>query len=427
MDDATVAPEKLWRHRDFLLLWGGESISGVGTAISLVVLPLIAVVYLHANGLEVGALSAAEWAPWLLVGLPAGVWVDRSRRRLLMIGCDLARVALLASIPIAAAADALTLGQLYAVAFGVGVATVVFQVAYQAYLPTLIDAGSLGDANAKLQSTEAIARVAGPGLGGLFVQLFRAPYAVIADAASYALSAVALLAVRAREPKPEATERHLRREIAEGAQFVVRDPLLRVMTISPAVSNFFFTAFEAIVVLFLVRAVHLAPASVGFLMAVTAVGSVIGAVLAQAVGRRFGTARALVFGLATCAPFALLIPLTTRGAGLGFFIVGQFVLFVGILIYNVTISAFRQSYCPPQLLGRVVASMRFVLFGTMPLGALTGGALADALGLRGAAWVLLAGNLLGAAILLASPLRTMRDLPAGAAGLRSSERSAAHT
>jgi MFS family permease len=418
---------RLWRHRDFLLLWGGQSTSGVGAAVSLVVLPLIAVVYLHANGVEVGALSAAEWAPWVLIGLPAGVWVDRSRRRLLMIGCDLARLALLASIPVAAASDALTLAQLYAVAFGVGLATVVFQVSYQAYLPTLVDAADLGEANAKLQGTEAIARVAGPGLGGLFVQLFRAPYAVIADAVSYALSAVALLSVSAREPKPLPTERDLRREIAEGARFVARDPLLRVMTISPAVTNFFFSGFGAIVVLFLVRAVHLAPSTVGVVVGITAIGSVVGAALAQPIGRRFGTARALVFGIVTCSPFALLIPLTTRGVGIAFFLVGQFVLFVGILIYNVTISAFRQAYCPPHLLGRVVASMRFVLFGTMPFGALTAGGLADAIGLRGAAWLLLGGNLIGAAILLASPLRTMRDLPAGAAGLRSVAQSAAHT
>jgi MFS family permease len=417
----------LWRHRDFLFLWGGESISGVGNAISLVVLPLIAVVSLHATGFEVGALSAAEWVPWLLVGLPAGVWVDRSRRRLLMIWCDLARAALLASIPIAAAVGSLTLVHLYAVAFGLGLATVVFQVAYQAYLPTIVAAGDLPEANAKLQGTEAVARVAGPGLGGLFVQLFRAPYAVIADAISFALSAVALLAVRAREPRPEPAEHHLRTEIVEGAHFVVRDPLLRVMTIAPAVTNFFFVGFEAIAVLFLVRGVHLRPASVGLLMGVTAVGSVVGAVLARSLGERYGTARALMYGIALSSPFALLIPLTTRGAGLAFFVVGQFVLFLGILVYNVTISAFRQAYCPPHLLGRVVASMRFVLFGTMPLGALLGGALADGVGLRGATWILLGGNLLGAAILVGSPLRGMRDLPHSPASLPGVAAPAAHT
>jgi MFS family permease len=417
----------LWRRRDFLLLWSGESVSNLGNAISLIVLPLIAVVSLHASGFEVGALSAAEWVPWLLVGLPAGVWVDRSRRRLLMIACDLARAALLASIPIAAAVGTLTLAQLYAVAFGVGLATVVFQVAYQAYLPTIVAASDLPEANAKLQGTEAVARVAGPGFGGLFVQLFRAPYAVIADAVSYLVSAVALVAVRAREPRPEPTGRQLRTEIVEGARFVARDPLLRVMTIAPAVTNFFFVGFEAIAVLFLVRAVHLRPASVGLLMGVTAIGSVVGAVLARTLGERFGTARALMFGIALSSPFALLIPLTTRGAGLAFFVVGQFVLFLGILVYNVTISAFRQAYCPPQLLGRVVASMRFVLFGTMPLGALLGGALADGVGLRGATWVLLCGNLLGAAILVGSPLRGMRDLPHSPASLSGVAPTAAHT
>ena len=417
----------LWRHRDFLLLWGGEGISGVGNAISLVVLPLIAVVSLHATGFEVGALSAAEWVPWLLVGLPAGVWVDRSRRRLLMIGCDVTRAALLASIPIAAAAGSLNLAHLYVVAFGVGLATVVFQVAYQAYVPTIVPALDLPEANAKLQGTEAVARVAGPGLGGLLVQLFRAPYAVIADAVSYAVSALALLSIRAREPRPERTDHHLRTEIVEGARFVAHDPLLRVMTIAPAVTNFFFVGFEAIAVLFLVRAVHLAPASVGLLMGVTAIGSVVGAVLARGLGERYGTARALMFGIALSSPFALLIPLTTRGAGLAFFVVGQFVLFLGILVYNVTIAAFRQAYCPPHLLGRVVASMRFVLFGTMPLGALFGGVLADTAGLRGAAWLLLAGNLLGAVVLVASPLRRMRDLPHSPAGLPTPARSAAHT
>jgi hypothetical protein len=156
-------------------------------------------------------------------------------------------------------------------------------------------------------------------------------------------------------------------------------------------------------------------------------GSVAGATLARAVGRAIGTARALVFGIAATAPFGLLIPLTTRGAGLAFFVAGQFIVYFGILIYNVTIAAFRQTYCPPQLLGRVVASMRFVLLGTLPLGALTGGGLADALGLRPAAWALLAGNVLSGAILVFSPLRGMRDLPAHSAGLPAASPAAAHT
>lgn len=403
---------RLLGHRDFLLLWGGQSASDVGTAVSTVVLPLIAVVYLHATPFEIGALAAAQWLPWLLIGLPAGVWVDRSRRRPLLIGCDVVRGLLIASVPVAAAFGVLGIGQLFAVAFLTGIATVIFQVAYLAYLPTLVDRADLAEGNAKLQGSGAVAQVVGPGLGGLLVQAFRAPFALIADAVSYAVSLAALLAIRAREPAPQPTQRAgLRRDIAEGARYVRRDPLLRVMTIAPALTNFFFTGFEAIVVLFLVRSVHLEPSGVGLLVGVVSLGSVVGAALARPVGRWIGTSRALWLVSLCTAPFGLLIPLTTRGAGLAYFVAGNAVLFVGILIYNVTISSFRQAYCPPFILGRVVATMRFVLFGTIPLGALAGGALASAFGSRTAMWLLLAGNVLPGVVLAASPLRRIRDLP----------------
>jgi MFS family permease len=416
-----------WRHRDFALLWGGQTISEVGSAVSLVVLPLIAVVYLHASGLAVGALAAVQWAPWLLIGLPAGVWVDRSRKRPLMIGCDVVRALAIASVPLAAAFGTLHMFQLYVAGAVAGVATVVFEVAYQAYLPALLPSADLQEANAKLQGSQAVAQLAGPGLGGVLVQLVRAPYALVVDAASYVLSVAGLLAIRADEPRPATVERHLRREIAEGGRYVLADPLLRVMTISPAIGNFFFTGFEAIVVLFLVRSVHLAPGSVGLLIGIGSLGSVVGAVVARPLGRRFGTARALMYGIVLTTPFGLLIPLTTRGAGLGIFVASTVLMFAGILVYNVTISAFRQAYCPPRLLGRVVASMRFVLFGTMPLGALAGGALADAVGPRSAAWILLAGNVLGGLVLCMSPLPRLRDLPARPVGLAEPRAAAAHT
>ncbi|MCU1656768.1 MAG: transporter [Pseudonocardiales bacterium] len=421
---------RLLRHRDFLLLWAGQSTSDVGTAVSTIVLPLIAVVYLHATPLEVGALAAAEWVPWLLIGLPAGVWVDRSRCRPLMLACDAARALLIASVPVAAALNRLGIAQLFIVAFLTGIATVIFQVAYLAYLPSLVERDDLVEGNAKLQGSGAVAAVVGPGLGGVLVQAFRAPFALIVDAASYVVSAAALLAIRAREPAREPGElgepgeprepdgpdglgepRSVRREIGEGGRYVAADPILRVLTIAPALCNFFFTGFEAIAVLFLVRSVHLAPSSVGLLMGVVSLGSVLGAALARPVGRRIGTSRAVWMAMLVTAPFGLLIPLTTRGPGLGFFVAGNVVLFVGILVYNVTVSSFRQAYCPPHILGRVVASMRFVLFGTIPLGALAGGALAAALGARTATLVLLAGNLLPGLVLAASPLRRMRDLP----------------
>jgi MFS family permease len=403
----------LLRDRDFRLLWAGQTVSDLGTAVSVIVLPLIAVVYLDASALQVGLLSALQWLPWLLIGLPAGVLVDRSRKRPLLIWCDVARTVLMGSIPVAAALDALTIGHLFAVAAATGLATVIFQVAYQSYLPTLIARDDLTEGNAKLQGSQAAAGVIGPGIGGLLVEAFRAPFALVADAVSYLVSVLALLGIADREPAPERPEhRSLRREIAEGARFVRADPLLRVMTISPALGNFFYIGYEAIVVLFLVRSVHLRPGLVGVLLALVGVGAVIGAAVARPVARRVGTARALWLGFAVTAPFSLLIPLTTRGPGVLFFVFGNVIMLTGVLIYNVTIGSFRQAYCPPNLLGRIVATMRFVLFGSMPLGALFGGILAAVLGPRTAVLVLMLGNLVPVLVLLSSPLRRMRDLPA---------------
>lgn len=423
---------RLWRHRDFLLLWGGQTVSDVGSAISLVVLPLIAVVYLHASGFAVGALAAAEWVPWLLIGLPAGVWVDRSRRRRLMLGCDVIRAGLLASIPIAAGLGALHLAQLFAVAFGVGLANVVFQIAYQAFPPVLVPTEDLPEANAKLLGSGSVAQLVGPGIGGLLVQAVRAPYALIADAASYLASFVSLLLIRTPEKRPslaapENERESIRAAIVAGTRFVWHDPLLRTMTIAPALANFFINGYSAISVLFLVRAVHLSASSVGLLVGLVSLGSVFGAVISRPVSRRIGTATAMWLPSALTTPIGVLIAFTTRGAGLIFFIVGNVVLFAGILIYNVTITAFRQAYCPPEMLGRVVASMRFVLFGTIPLGSLAAGALADGIGARSAVAVLLAGNLLSCVVLYLSPLRTMRDLPVGPAGLADHAPAAAHT
>jgi MFS family permease len=419
---------RLWGHRDFLLLWGGQTVSDVGTAISVVVLPLIAVVSLHADGVEVGALSAAEWLPWLLIGLPAGVWVDRSRRRILMLSCDVVRAVLLASVPVAAALEALRLGQLFVVAFGVGLATVVFQVSYQAYPPVIVPTEDLPEANAKLLGSGSVAQFVGPGIGGLLVQAVRAPYALVADAVSYLVSMLSLLLIRTPEAKPVPAEHEsVRASIAIGARFVRRDPLLRTMTIAPAVANIFFSGYEAIVVLFLVRSVHLAPSSVGLLLGLVSLGSVVGALVARPISRRIGTARAMWLSSAVTTPLGLLVAFTSRGAGLAFFIVGNVAVFLGILIYNVTITAFRQAYCPPEMLGRVVASMRFVLFGTIPVGALAAGILASVIGPRDAVLVMMAGGLLSSVLLYASPLRTMRDLPDRPAGLASSVPSAAHT
>ncbi len=403
---------QLRRNRDFTLLWAGQTIGDLGTAVSTVVLPLIAVSTLDASPVAVGALSAATWLPWLLIGLPAGAWVDRLPYRPVLVSCDLARMLLIGSIPVAAATGHLGLAQLYVVAFGTGVGTVFFQVAYQAYLPMLVDRDDLTAANARLQGSSSVALVGGPGLGGLLSQVMRAPYALAVDAASYLVSAVTLLAIRTPEaPRLKSAREPLLREVRTGARHVLADRLLRVLTIAPAAGNPFFAGIMALAVLFLVRTVGVGPGTVGVLLAAGSLGGIVGAMLARRIGRALGTARALWLSMALSAPAALLIPLTAHGARLLFFVIGLFVLEAGILIYNVTIVAWRQAYVPPALIGRVVATMRFLLFGTIPLGGLLGGALAGSIGVREAMWVLVAGNLLMPLLLVASPLRRLRDMP----------------
>lgn len=257
--------------------------------------------------------------------------------------------------------------QLYVVAFGTGVGTVFFQVAYQAYLATLVNREDLTAGNARLQGSSSVAMVGGPGLGGLLSQLTRAPYALAVDAASYLVSAVTLLAIRTREAPRHLNEREpLRREVRAGARFVLADPLLRVLTIAPAAGNPYFAGMMALAVLFLVRTVGVRPGVAGVLLAASSLGGIAGALLARRIARALGTARAMWLTMALTAPAALLIPLTSDGGRLVCFVAGMFVLEAGILVYNVTISAWRQAYVPPALIGRVVATMRFLLFGDGP-------------------------------------------------------------
>jgi MFS family permease len=402
----------LFGHRDFMLLWAGQSVSDLGTAVTFLILPLIAVTTLHASAFEVGALAAAEWLPWLLIGLPAGAWVDRLRCRPLLIACDVARALLVGSVPLAAAFGVLTLAQLYIVALLAGVATVFFQVAYQAYLPALIPEEHLVEGNAKLQGSQSVAWVGGPSLGGLLAQIMRPAFALFTDAASYLVSAVTLLAIRSEEPVRQAEEQQpLRKEIADGTRYVLADPVLRVLTIAPALANLFYSGAEALFVLFLTRTVGVKPGLLGLLLAAASLGSVAGAVLARRLTRRLGTARAVWLITTLTTPFGLLVPLTGLGWRLTLFVAGLFVSTSGILVYNITVVAWRQTYCPPHILGRVVATMRFVLFGTIPLGALIAGALASVIGVRDALWVLFAANLSSPVVLAGSRLRGMRDLP----------------
>jgi MFS family permease len=435
----------LLRQRSFRLLWIGETVSQLGNAMAVVGVPLVAVIVLHASTFVVGVLTAAGWLPWLLIGLPAGAWVDRLPARRVMIGCDVISALLYGSVPVAAWAGVLNTGLVIAVQLLGGAASVLFMTAYQVYLPSLVRPGDLIEGNTKMQGSASAAAFAGPSLAGLVAQLVGASTAVLCNAVSFVVSAVCLLGARPpRGPAPATTAARrarlrrtrargaaagpaglrrtrargaaagpagLRREIADGLLLVLRDPFLRQLSVFWAVANLALTGYAALLVLFLVRVVGLTPGAVGLLAAVPGVGGILGALLTGRITARFGTARALVLSTLCAVPFGLLIPLTGPGPRLAFYVAGSLLAYTGIAVGNIIIAAFRQSYSPPGMCGRVTATMRFLIFGTSPLGALLGGALGTWLGVRDALWLLLGAAALSGTLLLTRALTASRDLP----------------
>ncbi|RSM45004.1 MFS transporter [Actinoplanes sp. ATCC 53533] len=402
--------------RGFRLLWGAEASSKLGSSITGVALPLIAVTTLNATAFQSTLLYAATWLPWLLIGLPAGAWVDRLRRRPVMIACDLVSALLFLSIPVAAWLGVLTLGQLLAVSVAAGAAAVFFQTANQAYLPSLLTSSELARGNAVLHGTESTMQVAGPGIAGVIVHLVGAASAVLVDAFSFAVSALCLTAIRHRERRPAREQTRLGKDVIEGIRFVARDPYLRVLTGYGAASNIGLIGYQSLLVVFLVRDVGVGGSTVGVLIAAISCGGVLGAAVATPLSRRVGTARAMLLCEMGATPFGLLIPMTRPGAGLTLLVVGGAVIGVGVVAGNVVKAAFRQQYTPPRLLGRVVVSMQFLNLGAVPLGALIAGGLATAIGTRPAMWCMTGGLALTGLILLIGPLKRRRDLPVSALG-----------
>jgi predicted MFS family arabinose efflux permease len=404
---------KLIGQSGFRRLWFGQSVSEFGSQITTLALPLAAVLVLHASTFQVGLLTTASMAAFLLIGLPSGVWVDRMRRRTVMVVSDVVRAIALASVPLAYGLGVLTLGQLYAVAFITGIATVFFDVAYMSYTPGLVGREFVVEANAKLQATVSVAQVAGPSASGFLIGLLTAPVAFVADAASFVVSVVSLLAIREREPAPERSgPRSLRREMAEGLVFVVKQPILRMIAGCTSTWNLFNTAMFAISVVFLVRLVHLDASSIGLLTSVGAIGGVIGALSCGVLRRWIGSARLIWLSAVVTAPFELLVPATAPGWRVSFFAIGLFASSFGAVVYNVHQASFRQVLCPDRLLGRMNATIRFIVWGTIPLGGLLGGALGAWLGVRNALWVGAIGVTLAPIWVLASPLIRMRDTEA---------------
>jgi MFS family permease len=404
----------LFGDHDYRQLFAATTVSQFGFQISQLAIPLVAIVSLAAGPFQVGLLTAASMAPFLLVGLPAGVWVDRWRRRTVLIASDLGRAAVLLTVPLAWWADALTIWQLYAVALVHGSFTVFFDVAYQSYLPHLVGRDNLVEGNSRLESVRAVAHLGGPALGGQLVRLLTAPVALLADAVALAASALFVVRIRKLEQRPVvAADRHLLREIGEGLRFVLGHRLLRAIAACTATANFFFGgAYTAMSILFLEREIGLDAGTIGLVLTVTGVGGLLGALSARRLAALLGQGPAIWLSIAVTSPFALLLPLIAApGWRLWLAAAGGSVVGFGAVAYNVTQVSFRQALTPDHLLGRMNATLRFMVWGTIPLGGLLGGVLGQLLGVRSALLVAAIGSCLAFLPVFFSPLRTMRTLP----------------
>jgi MFS family permease len=405
----------LWRHPDFLKLWSAETISQFGTQISGLALPLVAIIVLDASPFAVAALGTVEFAPFILFTLPAGVWVDRLPRRPILIAGDFGRAALLATIPVAYVADVLTLAQLYVVGFLVGVCTVFFDVAYMSYVPSLVTREHIIEGNSKLEVSRSSAQIGGPGFGGALVELFTAPYAILVDAVSFVSSGLFVLRIRAREerPAPTGTERRpsLWVELQEGFRFVLGNPNLRAQAGCTATSNLFFSTGFAVYLVYAVRVLELSPGVIGILFSLGSVGSLLGAFTARRLSGRFGIGPTTIAITLLQGPAMLLFPLAPVDAPLPYLIVGGVALGYAIVVYNIVQVSYRQAICPQRLQGRMNSVIRFIVWGTIPVGTLAGGTLGTLLGLREALVIGAVGS--GASFLwiLFSPQRRLRDMP----------------
>jgi MFS family permease len=407
----------LWRHPDFLKLWSAETISQVGTQVSQLAIPLVAILVLDASAFEVAALGTVEFLPFLLFTLPAGVWVDRLPRRPFLIAGDFGRAALLATIPVAYVADVLTLGQLYVVGFLVGICTVFFDVAYQSYLPALVEREQIIEGNSKLEISRSASQIGGPGLGGALVEIFTAPYAVLLDAVSFLGSGLFILRIRKEEEPPvpahSGPKPSLWTELKEGLRFVLGNPNLRAQAGCTATSNFFSNVSFAIFLVFAVRELGLSAGVIGIIFSVGSAGSLLAAFSAMRLSNRFGIGPTTIGVGLLWGPAALLVAFAPAGnAAIPILVAAVFIFGFTVVIYNIVQVSYRQAICPPRLQGRMNSVMRFIVWGTIPIGSLIGGALGTWLGLRETLVVGAIGGALSILWIVFSPQRHLREMPA---------------
>jgi predicted MFS family arabinose efflux permease len=402
----------LFTSQSFRNVFAAAAVSTIGTQISFLAVPLLAVIVLNATPAQLGILGVLKTIAFLLVGLPAGAWLDRIRRRGVMVAADLARALLLFSLPVAWWLHVLTIEHVYLVVLLTGVATLFFDVAALSYLPFVVGRDRLTSANSALQSWDGAASVAGPSIAGYLVQLASAPVAVLIDAATYLWSALCLAGIRRREPQPQRTvERRLFIEILEGVRFVFRHPLLRPIALVGAGTNLFIQIAIVTMPLMFKRVLGLSDAQLGLFFTFGGVGVLLGSFTANRLAERFGHGRVLwVIGLAA-APFGVLVPLIARGPWLWVAMCSWLVLTYRIGMNNVILVSVRQRVTPDRLLSRMNATMRFLMTGVLAVGAALAGAIGQYAGIRTALWVASVGLAFAWLPLFFSPLWRMRNLP----------------
>ncbi|MEW5985918.1 MAG: MFS transporter [Chloroflexota bacterium] len=405
----------LWRHKDFARLWLGQTISELGSRITRDGVPLLAVITLGATPLQMGILSALGSVTIFLFGGIAGVWVDRLRRRPILIAADLGRAIVLATIPAAALLGVLRIEQLYAVIVLTGLFTVFFDVAYLAYLPALVEREHLVEGNSKLALSDSTAEVVGPGLTGVLIQAITAPMAILFDSLSFLASVVSLALIRKPEPPPAspAARQSLWREAREGFRFVLRTPILLALAGSEGTLNFFGAFFGVLYSLYAIRDLGMGAAALGLTIAMGGVGSFLGALLAGRLVSRLGLGVTLVSSLLLLALSAFLIPLA-RGplvAAVTLMMAAQLFGDCFRAIYFIHEVSLRQAVTPDAFLGRAHATLKLLVAGVSPLGALVGGALGQAIGVRAALMVAAGGTLLATLWLFFSPVYKLQKQP----------------
>jgi len=405
-------------NADFARLWAGESVSLIGTQVTQFAMPLVAVLSLNATVTEVGVLNALRFVPVLLLSLLAGVWLDRRRRRPVLIGCALGNAVLIGLVPLSSAAGFLSIDLLYAVVTLTGLLSMTFDVGSLSYVPSLVGREQLAQANGRIQASTAFAGVAGPGLAGLLVGLITAPVTLSVDAVSYLFSAAGLISIRSREPAPEVPPgpASVRRSIAEGLQVIWGTRLLRAMLTQGAALNLFFGGYTTLFLVYALRVVHLSPLQLGIVMASQAAGALAGATAASRVRTALGLGRTLTVNTVfmSVTLLALLIPRHASLPAMVIFVTAELVYGWNIAVYNVNSITLRQLVTPRPVLARMNASYRMVLWGVAPAGMSLGGLLGGAVGLRTALVISL--SLMASPLLwLVSPVIRRARMPDGPA------------